>query len=149
MMPRGENQSWPADLRAFGVMALLWSLYLAWQAMAGDSFGDYVSPVRAVVGGNVFYGPQAQLVLLIEAGVFWVIAVGMITGRRWSLVLSLFYMAEMVISYFVFVLAYMHSRAELSHIRIAVYQGPSIVLITLYLWIRSRDLIFEPARHGE
>src|SRR5208282_67199 len=146
MMPRGENQSWPADLRAFGVMALLWSLYLAWQAMAGDSFGDYVSPVRAIIGGNVFYGPPAQLVLLIEAGIFWVIAVGMITARRWSLVLSLFYMSEMVISCFVFILAYMNSRAELPHVRLAIYQGPPIVLITLYLWIRSRDLIFEPVK---
>jgi len=31
-------------------------------------------------------------------------------------------------------------------VRLAVRLGPTLVLVTLYLWIRSRDLIFDPAR---
>jgi hypothetical protein len=143
MVPVKENHPWPVDLRVFGALALFWSMYLVWRAVIGDPFGSYIAPARALIGGNVFYGSQAQIVLLIEAGVFWVIAVGMMTGRRWSLLLSLFYMAETVVSYLIFIIAYMDTRAEWSHVQIAARQGPTLVLITLYLWIRSRDLIFD------
>ena len=147
-MPVSDEYPWPIDLRIFGAVALFWSLYLVWIAAIGDPFAGYLAPTRAVIGGNVFYGWQAQIVLLIEAGVFWVISVGMITGRRWSLLLSLFYMAETVVSYLVFIIAYMDTRTEWTHILIAARIGPSLVLVTLYLWIRSRDLIFEPARRS-
>jgi hypothetical protein len=145
---RHENYPWPVDLRVFGALSLFWSLYLVWTVVIGDPFAGYFAPARAIIGGNVFYGSQAQMVLLIEAGVFWVIAVGMMTGRRWSLLLSLFYMAETVVSYLVFIIAYMDARGEWNHILRAARIGPTLVLITLYLWIRSRDLIFEPARRS-
>jgi hypothetical protein len=143
-----EDYPWPIDLRVFGVLAMLWSFYLVWRVMIGDPFGSYLAPARALLGGNVFYGSQAQIVLLVEAGIFWAIGVGMVSGRRWSLLLSLFYMAETVISYLVFILAYMNIRAEWTHVHEAARLGPSIVLITLYLWIRSRDLIFDPRRRS-
>lgn len=145
-MALDERYPWPVDLRVFGVISLFWSLYLVWIATIGDPLSGYFAPARAIIGGNVFYGWQAQIVLLVEAGVFWVIAVGMMTGRRWSLLLSLFYMAETVISYLVFIIAYMDARPEWNHVRAAIHLGPTLVLITLYLWIRSRDLIFDPAR---
>lgn len=145
-MPVHDRYPWPADLRVFGVLSLVWALYLVWLALIGDPFGSYLAPARAVIGGSVFYGSQAQFVLLTEAAIFWVMAVGMITGRRWSLLLSLFYMAETVVSYLVFIIAYMDTRAEWIHVRLAVRLGPTLVLVTLYLWIRSRDLIFDPAR---
>jgi hypothetical protein len=40
----------------------------------------------------------------------------------------------------------MNTRAEWTHVRLAARIGPTLVLVTLYLWIRSRDLIFDPAR---
>jgi hypothetical protein len=141
-----DQYPWPADLRVFGVLSLFWALCLVWLAVIGDPFAGYFAPARAVIGGSVFYGSQAQFVLLAEAAIFWVMAVGMITGRRWSLLLSLFYMAETVVSYLVFIIAYMNTRAEWTHVRLAVRVGPTLVLVTLYLWIRSRDLIFDPAR---
>ena len=141
-----DQYPWPADLRVFGVLLLFWALYLVWLAVIGDPFASYFAPARAVIGGSVFYGSQAQFVLLAEAAIFWVMGVGMITGRRWSLLLSLFYMAETVVSYLVFIIAYMNTRAEWTQVRLAVRVGPTLVLVTLYLWIRSRDLIFDPAR---
>jgi hypothetical protein len=141
-----DRYPWPADLRVFGALSLFWALYLVWLAGIGDPFGNYFAPARAVIGGSVFYGSQAQFVLLTEAAIFWVMAVGMITGRRWSLLLSLFCMAGNVVSYLVFIIAFMNTRAELTHVRRAVRVGPTLVLVTLYLWIRSRDLIFDPAR---
>ena len=145
-MPNDREYPWPVDLRIFGAVSLFWSVYLVWIAVIGDPFTSYLAPARAIIGGNVFYGSQAQIVLLAEAGVFWVIAVGMMTGRRWALLLSLFYMAETVVSYLVFIIAYMDARPEWNHVRMAAQLGPSLVLITLYLWIRSRDLIFDPAQ---
>jgi hypothetical protein len=146
IVPVHDRYPWPADLRVFGALSLVWALYLVWLALIGDPFGSYLAPARAVIGGSVFYGAQAQFVLLAEAAILWVMAVGMITGRRWSLLLSLFYMAETVVSYLVFIIAYMDTRAEWTHVRLAVRVGPTLVLVTLYLWIRSRDLIFDPAR---
>jgi hypothetical protein len=146
IVPVHDRYPWPADLRVFGVLSLVWALYLVWLALIGDPFGNYLAPARAVIGGSVFYGSQAQFVLLTEAAIFWVMAVGMITGRRWSLLLSLFYMAGTVVSYLVFIVACMDTRAEWTHVRRAVRVGPTLVLVTLYLWIRSRDLIFDPAR---
>ncbi len=145
-MAASKEYPWPLDLRVFGAIALVWSFYLVWTAVIGDPFASYIAPVRALIGGSVFYGSQAQIVLLVEAGVFWVMAVGMITGRRWSLLLGLFYMAETVVSYLIFIIAYMDTRAEWTHVQTAARIGPSLVLVTLYLWIRSRDLIFDPAR---
>ncbi len=145
-MAASKESPWPLDLRVFGALAMIWSFYLVWTAVIGDPFASYIAPARALIGGNVFYGSQAQIALLVEAGVFWVMAIGMITGRRWSLLLGLFYMAETVVSYLIFIIAYMDTRAEWVHVQSAARLGPSLVLVTLYLWIRSRDLIFEPTR---
>ena len=142
-----RDYPWPIDLRVFGALSLLWSLYLVWVAAIGNPFASYIAPARALIGGNVFYGAHAQLVLLIEAGIFWVIAVGMITGRRWGLVLSLFYMAQSVISHLVFIIAYMDTRSEWVHVEAAVREGSVIVLLTLYLWIRAREVIFDLPKH--
>ena len=142
---RRDEYPWPSDLRAFGVIAMCWCFYLVWRALIGDPFASNIAPV-AQYRGNV-YG--AGPVVLLTRRASWAIGIGMIAGRRWSLLLSLFYMAETVVSYLVFIIAYMDTRAEWTHVRMAARLGPSIVLITLYLWIRSRDLIFDPARRSE
>jgi hypothetical protein len=41
------------------------------------------------------------------------------------------------------VIAYLPIRAEWMNVRTVASQGPMIVLITLYLWIRACDLIFD------
>ncbi len=53
-------------------------------------------------------------------------------------------MAEVVMSHLAFVIAYLPMRSEWENVRAVASQGPMMVLITLYLWIRAYDLIFDP-----
>jgi hypothetical protein len=64
IVPVRDPYPWPADLRVFGVLSLFWALYLVWLAVIGNPFDSYFAPARAVIGGSVFYGSQAQFVLL-------------------------------------------------------------------------------------
>jgi uncharacterized membrane protein len=63
--------------------------------------------------------------------------------QRWGLLLALCFMAQVVMSHLAFVIAYLPFRSEWMTVRATAMQGPSIVLITLYLWIRASDLIFD------
>jgi len=140
-----RNSRWPIDLRVFGFLAALWALYLAWEVFSRVTLGADAEPLRAMIAGKLFYGEQARIVLLVQAGIFWTIAVGMLAGRRWSLALALLYMLQAILSHLVFIVAYLNNRIESHNVRIAAYEGPTIVLIALYLWIRSSDLIFPRA----
>ena len=105
---------------------------------------ELVDPIGTIFAGVRFNGNDARLVLLVEAGIFAVIAVGVFFRRRWGLLLALCYMVEVVMSHLVFVIAYLPMRSEWENVRAVASQGPMMVLITLYLWIRACDLIFDP-----
>jgi len=53
-------------------------------------------------------------------------------------------MSEVVMSHLAFVIAYLPMRPEWENVRAVASPGPMMVLITLYLWIRAYDLIFDP-----
>jgi len=139
------SHRWPIDLRVGGLFAAFWAIYLARCAVTGDPMIETAEPLHAVIGGILFYGHQARFVFLVEAGIFWAIAVGLIAGRRWGLMLALFYMAEAVMSHLMFIVAYLNDRAEWYHVHLAATEGPFVVLLALYLWIRACDVIFTPA----
>ena len=143
-----QNIQWPIDLRVCGIFAALWAFYLARCALTGDPMIEAALPIHAIAGGLLFYGQEARVVMLAEAGFYWAIAVGLIAARRWGLVLALFYMVEVVMSHLVFIVAYLDNRAEWYHVHLAANEGPFVVLLTLYLWIRAYDLIFSPASHS-
>ena len=42
-----------------------------------------------------------------------------------------------------FVVAYLSIQSEWMHVRAVASEGPIVVLVTLYLWIRACDLIFD------
>ena len=148
-MIEDQNIPWPIDLRVSGIAAACWAIYLAHSAIIGDPMIDAAAPVHAVIGGLLFYGSQARVVFLIEAGIFWAFAVGLIAGKRWGLLLALSYMAEVVMSHLIFIVAYLDNRNEWNHVHLAADEGPFFVLVTLYLWIRACDLIFSGTRERE
>ncbi|HEY6394850.1 MAG TPA: hypothetical protein VIX12_05485 [Candidatus Binataceae bacterium] len=113
------------------------------RACLGDLWTPRAAPMQAVVGGMKFFGDQARIVLTVQAVFFLTFALGIVARRRWGLLLALFYMAEVVLSHLVFILVYFTYPGESFHVRMAAVEGPSMVLITLYLWIRSKDLIFK------
>ncbi len=71
------------------------------------------------------------------------IAIGVFAHRRWGLLLALCYMVQVVMSHLAFAIAYLPIQSEWIAVRSVASQGPMLVLITLYLWIRACDLIFD------
>lgn len=135
---------WPYDLRVFAVIAGLWSLCLALSALVPAANVDLADPIETIFAGIRFNGDDARVVLIAQAAIFAAIAVGVFFHRRWGLLLALCYMAEVVMSHLAFVIAYLPMRPEWENVRAVASQGPMLVLITLYLWIRACDLIFAP-----
>ena len=135
---------WPFDLRVFAIVAGLWSLCLAISALIPVPVADVdlVDPVETIFAGVRFAGYDARVVLIVQAGIFAAIAVGIFFHHRWGLLLALWYMVEVVMSHLAFVIAYMPIHSEWENVRAVASQGPMVVLITLYLWIRGYDLIF-------
>ena len=124
-------------------MAGLWALCLAISAFVRVGEIDVVDPIETIFAGVRFNGDDARLVLIVEAGIFAAIAIGVFAGRRWGLLLALCYMVQVVMSHLAFVIAYLPIRSEWMNVRVVASQGPMMVLITLYLWIRACDLIFD------
>jgi len=123
-------------------VAGLWGLCLALSAFVSAADVDLVDPIETIFAGVRFNGDDARVVLIVQAVIFMAIAVGVFFHRRWGLLLALCYMAEVVMSHLAFVIAYLPMRPEWENVRAVASQGPMIVLITLYLWIRAYELIF-------
>ncbi|HXW83850.1 MAG TPA: hypothetical protein VEJ86_05565 [Candidatus Binataceae bacterium] len=147
-MSPDSQRDWPLDLRLFAIAAAVWSAYLTARALLHDPALELMTPLQAVIGGIKFYGDEARMVLLVEAGVYLAIAIGILSRRRWGLVLAIAYLAQVVMSHLIFILAYLNTRQELWHVRTAAIEGPTVVLLTLYLWIRSNPLLFGPSQRA-
>ena len=139
---------WPFDLHVFAAMAGLWALCLALSAFVHVGEIGVVDPVETIFAGVRFNGDDARLVLIVESGIFAMMAIGIFARRRWGLLLALCYMAQVVMSHLAFVIAYLPIKSEWHNVHSVASQGPMMVLITLYLWIRGYDLIFDP-HHAE
>ena len=127
------------------MVAGLWSLCLAISALIPVPVADVelIDPIETIFAGVRFAGHDARIVLVVQAGIFAAIAIGVFFHHRWGLLLALWYMVEVVMSHLAFVIAYMPIHSEWENVRTVASQGPMVVLITLYLWIRACDLIFD------
>jgi hypothetical protein len=134
---------WPFDLRVFAAMSGLWALCLALAVYAHTAQIGLADPLETVFAGVRFDGDDARVIVTIEAGILAVISIGIFARQRWALLLALVYMAEVVVSHLAFVIAYPPFRLEWMSVRATALQGPMKVMITLYLWIRAHDFIFE------
>jgi len=141
---RYPQAAWPFDLRVFAAMAGLWAMCLVLRAFVHVGEIAVVDPIETIVAGMRFNGDAARLVLIVEAGIFGAIAIGVFARRRWGLLLALCYMVQVVMSHLAFSIAYLPIRSEWINVRVIASEGPMMVLITLYLWIRACDLIFDP-----
>ena len=141
---RQPQAAWPFDLRVFAAMAALWAMCLTIRAFVHVGEIAVVDPIATILGGMRFDGDAARLVLIVEAGIFGAIAIGVFARRRWGLLLALCYMIQVVMSHLAFAIAYLPIRSEWINVRVIASEGPMMVLITLYLWIRACDLIFDP-----
>ncbi|MGH7864695.1 MAG: hypothetical protein ACREQB_06885, partial [Candidatus Binataceae bacterium] len=78
---------------------------------------------------------------IIHALVVTTFAAGILAHRRWGILLALAYMAEAIVSHLVFIIMNLDVRSEATNVRMAAFEGPTLVLILLYLWIRSQDFL--------
>ena len=124
-------------------MAGLWAICLVMRAFVHIGDFDVFDPIQVVFGGVRFNGDAARIVLIVEAGIFASIAIGVFAEQRWGLLLALCFMAQVVMSHLAFVIANLPLRFAWMSVRATAMQGPMMVLITLYLWIRASDLIFD------
>jgi uncharacterized membrane protein len=138
-----RQPAWPVDLRFFAVVAGLWAICLTMSALVPVADVEVVDPIETIFAGVRFNGDAARVVLIVQAGIFAAIAVGVFFHHRWGLLLALCYMAEVVMSHLAFVIAYLPIQSEWMTVRAVASQGPMVVLVTLYLWIRAYDLIFD------
>src|SRR5260370_17959248 len=123
---------WPFDLRVFAAMAALWALCLAISAFVQIGDIDIVDPIETIFAGVRFNGYDARLVLIVESGIFAMMAIGIFAHRRWGLLLALYYMAQVVISHLAFVIAYFPIRSELTPLPSETTQRPMVLLTTLH-----------------
>lgn len=140
---RRPRAAWPFDLRVFAAVAGLWAICLVIRAFVHIGDFDVVDPIETILAGMRFNGDTARVVLIVEAGIFAAMAIGVFAGRRWGLLLALCYMVEVVMSHLAFAIAYLPIQSEWVNVRVVASEGPMMVLITLYLWIRACDLIFD------
>ncbi len=133
---------WPADLKLFAILSAAWAAGLLGRAVLGATPFSH-APLASVIAGMKFYGQPARAVLAVKGAVLVTLALGIIIERRWSLVVALCYFAESVLSHFIFVIAYLDDLSQSLHVRVAAAEGPFVVLLLLYLWIRSRDILLD------
>jgi hypothetical protein len=58
------------------------------------------------------------------------------------LILGLLYFAQVVVGHVIFFVTNSNVPSQAVHVKItAIYEGPVVFLILLYLWIRSRPLV--------
>ncbi|MDB5108391.1 MAG: hypothetical protein JWM69_1332 [Candidatus Binatus sp.] len=141
---QSNSQPWPFDLKVFASLAGLWAICLLISAFFHEGDAALGDPLQAIFAGVRFEDEQARLVLVVEAVIFGSMSVGILLRQRWALLLAVAYMVEVVLSHLTFVIAYLPIRAEWQTVRMVAMQGPMLVLITLYLWIRSSEIIFNP-----
>jgi hypothetical protein len=62
--------------------------------------------------------------------------------RRWALLMAFALMIDIVLNHLLFVIANLSTPAELTRVRTEAFEGPVLVALALYLWIRSKLLVF-------
>jgi hypothetical protein len=139
-MKTESQRKWPLDLRICGWLLAAWAFCLMIRAMVHVTQEGLFDPAQTIFIGKRFFGRDAQVLLYIESVIYAVIAAGMIARRRWAVVMALMFIIQVIASHLIFALAFVGDPVMSMSVRAAAMQGPSIVLIALYLWIRVSDL---------
>lgn len=141
------HHRWPLDTRFFAIALAIWACYLLYRAIFNQgelALGDALM----LFAGLKLYSDAARFALLAEASIFFSIALGIFAERRWAMLLALGLAADVVLSHLLFVIFNLSNPMKLSSVRARAMEGPALVAIALYLWIRSKSLVFDWSRGG-
>ena len=137
---RSTNPHWHRDLLVFALLCILWSALLIFRAIR-DPFSSPGYPFQDVFLGIKFYGHAAHITMTIQAIAFAAFGIGILLHQRWGLILALLYFAQVVISHIIFFATNFSVPLQAIHVKITAVEAPIVVVILLYLWIRSRPLL--------
>jgi hypothetical protein len=145
VMPEDRHNHWPLDLRIFGVACALWAVVLLARMGLSPELNGRGNPFQDVLFGIKFYGFHAHITMGLQALILAEVGGGILRRRRWALVLGLIYMAQAIIGHVIFIASNLGTAGEISHVKAAAVEGPIVVIIGLYLWMRSRPLLTRTA----
>ncbi len=140
-MSPSETKRWPFDTKLFAIGLAGWACHVLHRAFLDES---QLTVGRALMlfNGLKLYADEARVALLAEAGIFLVVAMGMYLQRRWALLMAFALTADIVLNHLLFVITNLSTPAELARVRSEALEGPILVALALYLWIRSKWLVF-------
>jgi hypothetical protein len=131
---------WHFDLLAFAALCTLWSALLKFRVVFRDPFSSPASPFQDVFLGVKFYGHAAHVTMTIQAVVFATFGIGILLHKRWGLIVALLYFVAVVIGHIIFFATNYNVPSQAVHVKITGIEGPMVLVILLYLWIRSKAL---------
>ena len=133
---------WHRDLLVFALLCTLWSALLIFRVIR-DPFSSQAYPFQDVFLGIKFYGHAARITMTVQAIAFAAFGIGILLHQRWGLILALLYFAQVVISHIIFFATNYNVPSQAVHVKITGIEGPIVLVILLYLWIRSRPLLVQ------
>lgn len=134
-----QRRQWPRDLKIFAGICAAWGALLLLR-VAFDR-GSAANPFQDVFFGVKHYGQAARVTMTIQAVIFLAFGIGILMRRRWALVLGLLYFAQVVLGHAIFFISNIHVPDQALHVKITAIEGPIVLAILLYFWIRARSLL--------
>jgi len=83
--------------------------------------------------------------MTIQAIIFAAFGIGILPHQRWRLILGLLYNTQIVIGHIIFFVTNFNVPSQVIHVKITAIEGPIVLVILLYLWIRSRPHLVHPS----
>jgi hypothetical protein len=136
-----DTDHWPRDFRIFASLCILWSVVLLARSIFNLSAGGV--PLEDVIFGVKFYGDEARVTMALQAIIIAAFGIGISMRQRWSVILALLYMAQVVAGHAIFIASNLSVESQRVHVKIASAEAPVVLLIALYVWYRSRPLLRE------
>jgi hypothetical protein len=135
----GDSERWPRDFQIFAGLCIFWSVVLFARSIFNLSAGGV--PIEDVVFGVKFHGDEARVTMALQAIIIASFGIGILVHQRWGLILASLYMAQVVAGHVIFITSNLGVEAQRVHVKIASAESPVVLLITFYVWYRSRRLL--------
>src|SRR5271168_3339085 len=124
-----DAERWPRDLRIFAGLCVVWAVFLAARTIFNLSGGG--APLEDVIFGVKFYGDEARVTMALQAIIIAAFGIGISMRRRWSLILALLYMSQVVAGHAIFIASNLGVESQRVHVKIASAEAPVVLAIAL------------------
>ena len=143
MAASAKDLKWRRDLLIFGRLCTFWAAVLILRVLTGDPLKPPTEPFQDVFLGVKFFGPTAEMTMIAQAVIYAIFGIGILMRQRWALIVALLYFVQVVIGHVIFFVTNLHVPAQAVHVKITAIGAPFMFVLLLYLWLRSRPLLFD------